>query len=181
MVRSVIVELLYLILPGLFANMAPVLVKKIPFLDYPVDFNCTLYGEPLFGKHKTYRGFFFGILFAIFIMWIQQMLYQYSFFQGISLMNYSATNIWLVGFLIGFGVLFGDLVKSFFKRRLRIALGARWFPWDQVDGLIGGLVFLSLVYFPGWTAVAYLILLVIILHTVLNRLGYLLGLKKVWW
>lgn len=176
-----ILESLYLILPGVFANMAPVLFKKINFLNYPVDFNKRWSGKPIFGKNKTYRGFFFGILFSTLIVHLQAYLYQFNYFRGISLIDYATTSPLLLGFLIGFGALFGDLIKSFFKRRFDIAPGASWFPLDQLDALVGGLLFMSFVYFPPLNIVATLLVIALALHPAINYAGYLLRIKSNKW
>lgn len=178
---DIILKSLYLILPGIFANMAPVLFKRINFLNYPVDFNKKINGKPIFGSHKTFRGFFFGILLAILISLIQRKLYAHEYFKNISLINYFDVNISLLGFLIGFGVLFGDLVKSFFKRRLNIKPGERWFPFDQIDSLIGGLIFVSFIYLPPLEIILILIIMTITLSVITNYLGYRLGFKETKW
>src|SRR3989338_4143493 len=112
---------LYLMLPAYFANMAPVIMKKVNFLDYPVDFNKKLGKNPVFGRHKTFRGFVFGVLFAIITAYIQFRLAGFDSLRNISILNYDR---WLlIGFLMGFGALIGDLIKSFFKRRISINPG----------------------------------------------------------
>src|SRR3989338_255015 len=118
----------YLMLPAYFANMAPVIFKKISFLSYPVDFSKKLGNRPIFGKNKTFRGFFFGILLAIIVSYIQFELYKTVSFRNISFFNYG--NWILFGFLMGFGALAGDLAKSFFKRRAGIKPGDRFIPFD---------------------------------------------------
>ena len=111
-----ILKSMYLMLPAYFANMAPVIVKKINIFDYPVDFNKKFGKKPLFGKHKTFRGFIFGIVFAITIAYVQFRLAEADSFWSISILDYEK---WLlIGFLMGFGALSGDLIKSFFKRRI---------------------------------------------------------------
>lgn len=172
-----ILEASYLILPGVFANMAPVLFKKINFLNCPVDFNKRWRGKHVFGKNKTYRGFFFGILLAVLVVYIQRYLLSFPSFRAISLLDYSS-NTFMIGFLIGFGALFGDLIKSFFKRCFDIAPGASWFPFDQLDALLGGLLFLSFIYIPPYSIIMFLLLVVPIMHVGINLLGYCLGLKK---
>ncbi len=172
---------IYVMLPAMVANMMPVFVKKIPFLDVPVDFNKTWHNKPLFGNHKTYRGFFFGILGAIFITYIQSLLYIHPTFQKISFFDYTQTSFLLIGFLIGFGVLFGDLVKSFFKRRINVKPGDKFFPWDQLDLVIGAVVFISFVKIPSWQMVVFYLVAGPALHIFFNHLGYWLGLQKVKW
>ncbi len=173
-----ILESLYLILPGVLANMAPVLCRKIQFLNAPVDFGKMWKGKLIFGKNKTYRGFFFGILFAVGGVLLQRYLYRFVTVRETSLIDYSAVNPYLLGFFMGFGVLFGDLVKSFFKRRLDIKPGASWFPFDQLDALIGGLLFTSIMYTPPMNVIVFLLVFVPVLHVGVNYLGYLMGLKE---
>ena len=62
---QIILQSLFLFLPAAVANMMPVLVKDIRFLRGSVDFGLTIHGKRVFGDHKTWRGFFFGILGAI--------------------------------------------------------------------------------------------------------------------
>ena len=66
----------YLMLPAYFANMAPVIVKKINFLGIPIDFNKKINDKPIFGKNKTFRGLIFGIIFAMIITYLQFLLYK---------------------------------------------------------------------------------------------------------
>ena len=173
---------IYLVLPGMFANMAPVIFKRVKFVDYPVDFKMKFGGKPLFGSHKTFRGFFFGILSAVVVVAVQKFLYlDFAYFKGISFIDYSAHNFVLLGFLIGFGALFGDLVKSFFKRRLGITPGRRWFPWDQLDSLLGGLLFMSFIYVPPWQAMLFMLISVPILHIAINHVSHYLGIKETPW
>jgi len=172
----------YLILPGAAANIIPVLVKKMNFLNYPVDHGRQWNGKPIFGPNKTYRGFFFGILSAIVIAYVQRILFlNYEYFKEISIIDYSAQNFMILGFLIGFGALFGDLVKSFFKRRVGIGPGVSWFPWDQLDSLVGALLFGSLVFVPPWSVVLFLLVLVPLAHIAVKHFGYFIGINKAKW
>lgn len=176
-----LLQSIYLILPGMCANMAPVIVRKLPFLAYPVDGGMKFLGQPLFGKNKTYRGFFFGILASICIVYLQKFLYRFELEMVVSIVDYSSISAPLFGFLIGFGVLLGDLIKSFFKRRLTIAPGARFFPWDQLDSLIGGLVLVSFVFVPPITVVLFLFILIPAVHIGVNHIAFYLGLKETKW
>jgi len=132
--ENMIIEIIWFMLPGIFATMTPVFFRKVKFLDIPIS-------KKLFGKNKTYRGFFFGIIASILIVLFQKIVYQFSFFQSISFLDYSSVNILLLGFLLGFGALFGDLVKSFFKRRLNIEPGKSFPIFDQIDFVLGIVVF----------------------------------------
>lgn len=171
-------------LPAYFANMAPVFAQKLgllKFLTRPVDNGHTLGGKPIFGANKTWRGFVVGIITAMATAWLQNFLYPISFFNAISLINYPKINFWAVGFLLGFGALFGDLVKSFFKRRRNIAPGAPWIPFDQIDFVIGALVFMSFVFRPPWEMMLIILLVTPFLHILTNQVGYLLKIKDTKW
>jgi CDP-2,3-bis-(O-geranylgeranyl)-sn-glycerol synthase len=167
-------------LPAYFANMAPVFAEKFGVLKFwarPVDGGRTFRGQPIFGAHKTWRGFVAGVIVAIGTIWLQYFLESLPLFQKISLLNYSTINLWLVGFLFGFGALFGDLIKSFFKRRLNLKPGALWIPFDQIDFVFGALVFVSFIYRPSWQVTLVVLLITPILHILTNQIGYLLKIK----
>lgn len=176
---DIILKSIYFMAPVYFANMAPVLVKNINFLDYPIDFNKRFRGEPILGNHKTWRGLFFGVIAGIVSAYIQYRLFAYLFFAGISIIDYSD---WLViGFLLGFGALFGDLVKSFFKRRLDIKPGRQFIPWDQLDYTIGSLLLISVFYVPSAEIIVSVLIINFLLHVIANHLAYYLRLSKVKW
>ena len=83
-----LIKIIYFILPAAFANMAPVLVKKLAALNVPLDFNMNFYGKRLFGKNKTWRGLVFGVLFAMLISLLQAYLYQFNIIKSISFLDY---------------------------------------------------------------------------------------------
>lgn len=181
---QLILQTLWLFLPALLANLTPPLVKKVPFLDYPVDCNLKFRGQRIFGDHKTFRGVFFGVLVAMLISCIQAFLYNYGAFNNafrwLSVVDYSQINFVLLGFLLGFGALFGDMVKSFFKRQAKIMPGKPFFPFDQTDFLIGAILFLCIVYVPSWKIMLTLIVLGLALHLTANIIGYIIGVNKSW-
>ena len=169
----------YLMLPGIFANVVPALMKNVAFLSYPMDFGASWRGKRVLGDHKTWRGFVFGILAALIVVYIQSWLYNYNdFFQGLSVFDYSGNSYILLGLMIGLGVLLGDSVESFFKRRRGISPGRPWFPWDQLDALLGGVVFCLLVFVPPWEILLIIIIGAPLLHLGLNKAAYLLRLQK---
>jgi len=176
---DIILTALYLMLPAYFANMVPLLVRKVNFLNVPVDFNKKWKGKPIFGSHKTWRGMFFGVIAGVIVAYIQFVLLRYSFFADISLLDYS--NWLVVGFLLGFGALVGDAIKSFFKRRVGVKPGGKFIPWDEIDYTIGALLFISLVYIPSWQIILAVLILNFILHIAVNHIGYYLGINDVKW
>lgn len=180
-----IIELLYLMLPGIFANMAPVFAAKWNILNVlakPIDANRKwLDGKPILGKHKTYRGFIIGIFIAIVIAYIQFRLYDLFVFKSLSIIPYGQYNPFLLGFLIGFGVLLGDSVKSFFKRRINIKPGHPFFPFDQIDSVVGALLFVSIIYIPSFKLVVSLLALSLVTHLLVRTIGYYTGFNKERW
>lgn len=159
-VLILIVETFFFFLPAGVANMMPVLVAKVPFLNVPMDFGHSFRGKRIFGDHKTWRGFVFGIISA-----------------GITGMILSG--IFKTGAILGAGALLGDAVKSFFKRQLNIAPGKSWVPFDQLDWILGALIAVHLFVQPQPTEVWIAALLLFgLLHPVINILGYVLHIKK---
>ena len=169
----------YLMLPAYFANMAPVMVKKIDLFAFPVDFDKKLNNKPILGKNKTFRGLIFGVIFAIAISYFQFSLYNVEFFKNISFIDYQ--NWLLFGFLIGLGALTGDLVKSFFKRRLGIEPGKKFVPFDQTDFVVGALVFIMPIF--GLTLKIFFIslLLSFVLHIIVNHIAFYLKIRNEKW
>ena len=174
-----LLQIFYFMIPAYFANMLPLLVQKVNFLNYPVDFGKKFRGKRLLGGHKTIRGFFFGILAGIVLAYVQHVLSAYPFFAELSFIDYRN---WLaIGFLLGFGALVGDSVKSFFKRRVGVPPGGKFVPWDEIDYSVGALLFISLLYVPSWQVVVGVLLLNFIIHVFANHFAYYFKLSKVKW
>jgi len=162
-----LLQCFWFMLPAYFANGTPVVINRLKILEIPVDFNRTFQGKPIFGKNKTWRGLIFGLLTGLIIFVIQKWLYQFPLFEKISLINYTNYSLAL-GFLLSFGAIFGDLVKSFFKRRRNLEPGQSWFPFDQLDWILGALAFSAILYLPSWKAIPTITGLGFILHPITN-------------
>ncbi len=170
----------YFMFPAYFANMAPVIVKNwFKKLAVPIDSGKRIKGKEIFGKNKTWRGFIFAILFAIVIAYLQFFLYGFDFFRNLSFINYS--NWLLLGFLFGFGAIFGDLIESFIKRRLNLKPGKKFIPWDQLDFVIGALIFISLVVDITLKMLLYIVIISFIGHILVNHTAYYLKIRKEKW
>lgn len=182
---SLVLKVLYLGLPAIIANSLPIFFSKYKLLEFfnkPVDFNYKLLNQPLFGRTKTWRGFLIGIIGGIIVIYIQRYFDKLSlFFKEISIFDYQKENILLIGFLLSFGALFGDLIKSFIKRRLQLAPGVRWWPWDLLDATIGSLIFISLVIKLDWSIIITSLIIGPLIHLIANFIGYQLKWKYVWW
>ena len=173
-----VLRCLYYLLPGIVGNTAPILVKGIcKGLAVPVDFGREIGGKRIFGDHKTIRGIVFAILLSVVIAYCQRLLYRYPVFEELSFLDYDAK--WLpVGVLIGAGVMAGDLANSFAKRRCGIQPGKPFVPFDQINAVVGGLVFLLPVYVTPIGVAATLILIAAVVHVGFSLLGHAVGLKK---
>ena len=183
-ILTYILSCLYFFLPAYFANMTPPLTRRanlFNFLDKEIDFGKKFLGQPVFGKHKSWRGVVFGIIVGILVAGLQCWLYQFSFIKKISLFDYQKINILVFGFLISAGAIFGDLLFAFIKRRLKMAPGARFIPFDQTNYVIGSAIFLTVIFKIGIMVWITLFILTFLLHIIFNRLGYCLKLHRAKW
>ena len=174
-----VLKCFYLMLPAYFANMAPVIVKKIDILAYQLDFNKEMNNKPILGKNKTFRGLVFGVIFAIIIAYSQFLLSNNQFFKNLQFFDYQ--NWILLGFLMGLGALTGDLVKSFFKRRLGIKPGEKFVPFDQTDFVFGALVFVMPIFDITLRIFLTSLLLSFILHMIVNHIAFFLKIRNEKW
>lgn len=175
-------KLFYFFLPVAAANMAPVLFKSLlKPLAVPVDFGRRWSGEPIFGDHKTWRGLLVATISGGLIFMLQQYLAQeHEGFRYLSPFDIRTAPIWF-GFVFGFGAILGDLIKSFFKRRFHVGSGDIWFPFDQIDFLIGACVVAS--FYFEMTLAMFLLTISIgpIFHVLVNNIGFKLKLKDTPW
>ena len=177
----IILQLIWLFLPAGIANMAAAISAKIlPKWSQPIDFGRNFRGQRIFGDHKTWRGLIFGTIGGGLIFLLQKYLYNnYLCFQQIDIVDYEQLNIFF-GLVVGFGALCGDLIKSFFKRRVNIPAGKSWFPFDQIDWVIGamvlGLFFVNL----SWGQILITLFLGITIHLLAKVFAYLLGIERQW-
>ncbi len=167
--------ILWYFLPAFIANMTPVFVRRVKVLDVPVDFGVKLGKERLFGEHKTWRGLMFGAVAGMLTFLLQQQTPV-----PFALFDYQQMP-WTLGLLLGLGALLGDLAKSFVKRRIHIKPGRSWVIFDQIDYIVGGLLFGSWAYVPAVDDTLFLLASGIVLTIIVNYLGTLLGLRKGTW
>ena len=172
---------IWFLLPAAVANMTPIFMAKLPWVrqwDAPLDFGRKWRGREIFGSHKTWRGIISGTLVAMLIFWLQQIIYGHStWVQHIcSGLDYSSLPL-LLGPLLGFGALAGDAVKSFFKRQFGVASGQSWFPFDQLDYIVGAIIVSF--FFVSLPVAVYIWMLLIwfVMHVVVSYCGWRVGLK----
>jgi CDP-2,3-bis-(O-geranylgeranyl)-sn-glycerol synthase len=174
---------LWFFLPAGIANASPVFANKVPLLSklgMPIDAGRHFRGKRIFGDHKTVRGFVTGTLCGAATGILQYFAFtNSSFIRYFSLVEYPSVGMGLaLGALLGFGALFGDAVKSFFKRQVGVASGKSWFPFDQTDYIIGGLLFASLVVDLPHSSYLWIGLIWFLIHPAATFVGWLLGLKE---
>lgn len=174
---------LWFFLPAGAANMIPIPVAAIPQLkrfDTPFDFGKTWRGKPIFGAHKTWRGLVAGIIFATIVLYLQQRLVAHSTWlqNWTDQVDYAQLPTLVLGPLFAVGALGGDAIESFFKRRVGIAPGHGWFPFDQTDYIIGAAI--VSIPFVSLSALQYVALVFfwLVASLAASAIGYLLGLKE---
>src|SRR5882672_6155489 len=154
---------LWFFAPAGFSNLAAFASGKIRFLkkyNFPVDCNIRFRGKRLLGSHKTVRGFVVAVLVGIISCALEVFVYRQSFMiRELMPVDYYTIDPIILGTLLGFGALAGDSIKSFFKRQAGIQPGRSWFPFDQIDYILGGIVF-SLLY-TQLSFVQYLVLFIV--------------------
>jgi len=169
-----IVYAFYFILPAYVANAAPVIFGG----GYPLDAGRLFWdGKPLFGSNKTVRGFLAGMFFGTLAGFVLSGLYQLEGFPRDLLFHYDV----LLGFVLSFGALTGDLLHSFVKRRLNISPGSPLPVADQLDFVLGALLFSVAVYPPPWLSAVIILAVTPPIHLLTNFLAYLIGVKKTPW
>lgn len=176
-----ILDALWFFLPAGIANMVPVLAMKVPILKKwkaPMDFGKTYKGQRLFGANKTWRGLVLGIIAATLVIGLQKYLFDHSlFFLELSWFDYGPASVWLLGPLFGSGALVADAVESFFKRRQNIPPGNSWFPFDQVDYIIGGCLFSLPVVQLSFDKYLWVLLTWVGMHLATVYVGYRVGIR----
>jgi CDP-2,3-bis-(O-geranylgeranyl)-sn-glycerol synthase len=175
---DIAIKTLWLFLPGLVANMMPVFASRfnwLPALNAPLDMNTYWRGKPLLGPNKTVRGLLLGIVSGSVVALVQ---YHSNFDlpHVLIIKNSVAALSW--GALLGCGALFGDVIKSFIKRRKQIPSGQSWWPWDQIDIALGMLCVSAPLVQLTIREVVITIVSVGILMTMASVAGVMTGIKK---
>lgn len=165
----------YFIFPAYVANAIPVILGGGRAIDTGRKLSN---GKPIFGSHKTIRGFFAGIIAGTLTSLAENEVLQFGALADLMLpFNFS---VWL-GFAISCGALLGDLIHSFLKRRIGIAEGSPLPVADQLDFVVGAVLFSFLVSPPPMLTILIIFVITLPAHLLTNFLAYLAGLKKTPW
>ncbi|HOZ36421.1 MAG TPA: CDP-archaeol synthase [bacterium] len=174
-----ILQIIWLYLPLGLANIFASLSRHLlPRLDYPLDFHLQFRGARIFGSHKTWRGFIIGTLAAfLFFLWQKYLYNSCPSIHDLSLINYDTVSLW-AGVVMGLGAILGDALKSFFKRQLNIEPGQPWFPFDQLDWVVGGTLLSWPLISVSINIILVAILLGLLFHLLFKIIGYLCRVDK---
>ena len=176
--------ILFFFCPAYIANAIPPLIGKIKFLDYPIDNNQILWGAPLLGNHKTWRGLVAELvscsLLTEFFFQINH-FYNLNIYESLGFTDYYQIGGLAFGAILGLSILFGDIFFAFIKRRLKLQPGFPFLPFDQTNYVIGAFIFIEPIAHLGLVFWFFLFILTFFVHITFNRIGYNLGLHKAKW
>jgi CDP-2,3-bis-(O-geranylgeranyl)-sn-glycerol synthase len=163
---TIVVHSFALILPAYIANSVPVLARG----RHPIDFGASMPdGRRVLGDGKTFEGFLFGLLFGTLAGIVGGILLgEVSYFAFLSCM-------------LALGALVGDMIGAFIKRRLGIPRGAPAPLLDQLDFVVGALLFAWPFYPLIWEQVLFIIVVTPPIHLFTNYMAHKLGLKPNPW
>ncbi len=165
-VPLLVAQALMFIFPAYCANATPVLAGGGTCMDFGKNF---IDGKRVFGNHKTFRGFFFGWAVGLAVGLVEGMVFGFQNFP------------FLFSVLIPLGALLGDLTGAFTKRRLNIAPGGLLPIVDQIDFVVGAVVFSIPLAMISWEMAAVVLLITPPIHLFTNFMAYKLKLKKNPW
>ncbi len=127
-------------------------------------------GRSVFGKGKTWRGFFSALVVATLT----------AFLTFGVLHEYDLTTQLIIGLLLGLGAMVGDLAGSFLKRRLNVPSGQPYYT-DQLGFMIVAIAFAWPYLFLAWDDVLVLLVITYVLHVVTNQIAFRAKFKSVPW
>lgn len=173
-----VVHALIFIFPAYCANGAPVVFGGGRLIDGGKNF---LDRKPLLGSHKTIRGFLAGLVIGTLVGFGEYVLFESSHSFPF-LLEISFSPSFLLGFALSLGALIGDSMDSFIKRRLDIPPGSPLPVVDQLDFVMGALVFALIIgELPSLPITLIIVIITPPIHLLTNFLAYLIGVKKEWW
>jgi len=180
--------------PIIFAALIHGFVLKynwLVWLKKPLDAGKKVWGKPLFGANKTWRGLVVSTFGTIVFAYVHQLLFFHSvFFKSITIVNYDLVSPLFVGLALGVGMILGELPNSFLKRQIGIGAGQQksdtvgllFRVFDQIDLLLGAWLLMLLVphfsFRTNLDVVLFSIVMTLVLHIIIGYIGYALGMRK---
>lgn len=171
---------LWFFIPAWLANTMPVFAAKIPGPNAPMDFGKTFRDHRVLGAHKTWRGLVSGVVAATIGLALQQLLVRHVVWAQTltAQVDYRTLPTFILGPLFGVGVLGGDAIKSFFKRQIGIAPGHTWFPFDQIDYIVGALLATAPIVRLTLFEYTWLLIAGLVSQMLTVYIGYHIGLRE---
>ena len=154
-------QLAYFLIPAYVSNAVPVLFGGGLPMDLGKHF---VDGERIFGVNKTVKGFFSGLILGLVVSLIEELILM--------------KELILLGVLASLGALLGDLFGSFIKRRLKMSPGTSLLFIDQLDFIIGALVFIYPIYRFSHSMFLLILLITPPIHILANTMAYILKIKR---
>ena len=145
-------------------------------------------GRRIIGNGVTWKGFFNGTVLGTLVGVVLGIIG--TFYGDLSALTGGVIDLHvygsiigglILGFLMAFGALSGDLVGSFLKRRMGLQSGEPAPFMDQLDFVLGALILSLLVVRINWSLFIIIVVLSLVLHLGANTIAYLLGIKDVWY
>ena len=178
---------IYFMLPAYLANVSALVFGGGKPLDFGRNFRD---GRRIIGNGVTWKGTIIGTLIGTIIGIIQGSISVYygnifNLIPGIMIIQgpipTSIVQGAVIGLFLGGGALIGDAVGSFIKRRIGIGRGNPAPFLDQLDFVVGALVFASIIVFIPLNMIIFILIISIVLHLLTNMIAYLIGMKDVWY
>jgi len=156
---------IYIAVPAYVANSTPVLLGG----GAPIDRGRRLIdGRRILGTNKTIKGFAYGLLLGSLAGLVEAVLFA----------NYALIS---VGVIASLGALLGDLFGAFLKRRLDIAPGNPLPVVDQLDFILGAILFTYPLLNVTVGAVLILVIATLPIHLLSNVVAHMLRMKSRRW
>jgi CDP-2,3-bis-(O-geranylgeranyl)-sn-glycerol synthase len=145
--------------PAYAANASALLFRGEKQIDLGRVF---IDGKPIFGRGKTFRGFFLGLVIG-------------------AVTGVIAGNPVPASLLTSLGALLGDLMGAFIKRRLSIKPGDPAPVLDQFDFMLGATLLSQPWNYLDPRSIIIIMAITPVVHLVSNFSAFLLKIKKVPW
>lgn len=159
-------------MPAGIANIAPIIANKIPLLNRwktPIDLGKKVRGKRMLGQNKSWRGLLTGT--------VSGGLLALLVYPIIGNQISSSVEHFIIGATLGFGALLGDAIESFFKRQKGIKSGSSWLLFDQLDYVIGAILFSLLFVRLEVSDYLAVVAFYFVGHLIMTYVGYVLHLK----
>jgi CDP-diglyceride synthetase len=160
---------------------APVLTfDLLKGLKKPLDCGATIGGKRVFGDNKTWRG---AIAMLVGVVAAAALLSLWPWYWHHLPDEIQDAGPWLYGFLLGLGVVVGELPNSFLKRRIGIAPGtqrrtlggALLSLYDQADFVLAIWILLLPIWVMSVGEAVIAFVVVTAVHLGINVVGYAVG------